>query len=349
MKKLLRTQPCRPRVTAVAGATAVLLLVLGSVSACGSSAAHQATADTNNPLYATAKKEGSLTWYTSEDPTAADKVAKAFGDAYPGITVKVQRLTTGEITARYSKERDAGSSPADVLTIGDPDFLQEGVKKDWFESDPKLPNLKHFPSKYVNNGVALVSMIPLGITYNTNLVKHPPKTWKDALGPAYKGKIQLGDPRNVPAYMQLDYLLNKEFGSGFLKSMAANNPTIYPSLVNATQTVASGGAALAVPGTYQLTHDLQAKGAPINFAAISPTVGVEFYTASVKGAPHANAGHLFYDYLLSKEGQTVLNQSTSSPLGKLSGTQPLPGDYQQVSNATTAPGKPKILSALGLQ
>jgi len=328
----------------VAAAVALAGCSAGTAEPSSSGAANDADA----ALYSAAQSEGSLTWYTSIDPVTAQNVAEAFEKAYPGIQVDVQRLTTGEVTARYSQEREAGTSAADAVTVGDPAFFASGIEKGWFTSEPDLANAKTWPSDYVDDGVFLISIIPLGITYNTGSVKTPPTSWKDLLDPAYaNGRIQLGDPRNVPSYIQVLSLLQDTYGDDFLKSLAAQKPTIASSVTNATQAVASGAADILMTATKPTTEIVKAEGAPLEFVPMSPTVGVEMYHAVPTDAPHPNASELFNDYLLSEDGQIVVNVNTVSPLGDLSGTMPIPAEYKQISSADI--DKNSILAVLGIQ
>lgn len=349
MMKSHSTRTVRGRRMIAPLALGVAALLLASCSAGTTADPEAAEAAAENPLYESAREEGSLTWYTSLDTGTAEATIETFQEAYPGVTVQLQRLTTGQITARYSEERTAGSSPADVVTVGDPGFFEAAREKDWFETDPELPALEDWPADYYNDGVALLSMIPLGITYNTNQVDSPPKTWEDVLDSEYTGKIQLGDPRNVPAYLQLYALLLDEYGDGFLADLAAQKPTIFPSIVNATQTVASGGALLATPGTNPTTLVVKAEGAPIDFVALSPTVGVEFYSAIAKKSQHPNAGALFTDFLLTPEGQEAVSVNTVSPLEDIPGTQPMPEGYQRIETATAQKQLAVIVKELGIE
>jgi len=337
----------RARALALATAAGIAASLLAS---CSSGATPEASADAaTHPLYQDARAEGSLTWYTSVDTQTAEATADAFEEAYPGIRVNLQRLTTGQITARYAEERTAGASPADVVTVGDPVFYETAAAEGWFETELDLPSLEHWPADYYADGVALVSLIPLGVTYNSNTVTAPPETWEDVLDPAYEGKLQLGDPRNIPAYMQLYSLLLEEYGEDFLERLEAQSPTIYPSIVNATQTVASGGAALSMPGTNPTTQVVRAEGAPLGFVALSPTVGVEFSSAVATGSEHPAAGALFTDFLLSEYGQETLNVNAVSPLGELPGTEAMPADYQRIPSASLGDRVALIVKELGIE
>lgn len=332
------------RAVLAAGLTALALTAVGcSADPTGGEAAVE------HPAYEAARAEGGLTWYTSIDPDTAQSVARSFEETFPGIRVEVLRLTTGQVVARYAQERAAGTSPAEVVTVGDPDFFEEGKSAGWFESDPTLENDDDWPAEYASDGVHLISMIPIGVTYNTDAVSTPPTQWSDVLDPQYaSGRIQYGDPRNVPAYMQLFSVLREE-DSSFLTEVAGKSPVLASSVVNATQTVAAGGADLLITGTKPTTEIVKAEGAPIEFAPMSPTVGVEFYSAVASGPSNPNAAILFEDYMLSERGQEVLNVNTVSPLGELPGTVPMPDDYRRIATADAKAQEPQILADLGVQ
>lgn len=338
------TKTTSRRAVLAAGLTALALTAVGcSAEPAGSEGTVQ------HPAYEAARGEGALTWYTSIDPDTAQSVARSFEETFPGVRVEVLRLTTGQIVARYAQERAAGTSPAEVVTVGDPDFFEEGKKTGWFEADPALENDDDWPSEFASEGVHLVSMIPIGVTYNTQNVTTPPTQWSDVLDAKYAGgRIQYGDPRNVPSYMQLFSVLRGEDDT-FLTKVAGQAPVMASSVVNATQTVAAGGADLLITGTKPPTEIVKAQGAPIEYSPMSPTVGVEFYSGVASGPQNPNAALLFEDFMLSEKGQEVLNVNTVSPLGELPGTVPMPKDYKRIATADAKAQETQILADLGIQ
>ena len=58
-------------------------------------------------LIEAAKKEGKVVWYTSLALPSAEKVAKLFETAYPGIKVEVNRTGSERIIARVMQELKA--------------------------------------------------------------------------------------------------------------------------------------------------------------------------------------------------------------------------------------------------
>src|SRR5712691_12702660 len=66
-----------------------------------------------------AKKEGKVVWYTSLALTSAEKVAKLFEAAYPGIKVEVHRTGSERILQRVMQELQANIKIADVVHTSD--------------------------------------------------------------------------------------------------------------------------------------------------------------------------------------------------------------------------------------
>ena len=66
-----------------------------------------------------AKKEGKVVWYTSLVLPSAEKVAKLFEAAYPGIKVEVHRTGSQRILQRVMQELQAGIKNVDVIHTSD--------------------------------------------------------------------------------------------------------------------------------------------------------------------------------------------------------------------------------------
>ena len=54
---------------------------------------------------------------------------------------------------------------------------------------------------------------------------------------------------------------------------------------------------------------LKKDGAPIEWIAPEPVIGLTFGLAVVKGSPHPHAARLLVDYLLSREGQEIMGSA----------------------------------------
>jgi ABC-type Fe3+ transport system substrate-binding protein len=253
---------------------------------------------------------------------------------------------------RYDQERTAGASPADVVTIADELFINHAQEKGWLESDlSDLPAVANWPEDFFDDGVAITTIAPLGIAYNTNAVSDPPKTWEDTLDARFKGRIQNGDPRTAPVYLAQMYLLRETYGSEFLHKLAAMGTTYQASQLSVTQGLAAGESDLSLTSSYQMAQQLAADGAPIEFQDMSPAVGSVNYGAVSTDAAHPNAARLLINYLLTPEGQTEFSRDLASPLGTdaVPTSIPLPEGWQQVSMADVEAARTDVLADLGLQ
>lgn len=338
-----------------AGVLSVVLTVTSCSGSSGNTETKLSTTSTHSDqgpsnmeaLYEAAKDEGSVTWYSSAD----DKdLIESFEKAYPGVKVKYLRLPGTQIGTRFTQEREAGTIPADVLLSPDEVFMTTAKSKGWLVTNPKLPELSNWPTKYYQDGIVLLDIAPIGIAYNTDLVKpdEVPSTWQEAIDPKFK-KFAIGDPRVVPSYLATTYLWEKNYGPEFLQKVADLKPTVAASGQTLNQSVAAGATAIALTDSAALVNLLEQKGAPIKFKEICPCAGSEFRIALVKGAEHPNAARLLLNYLLTKDGQVAFAQHLASPLGKVGTAIPIPKGYVSVSDKDLQTAKSRLIEALGIQ
>jgi iron(III) transport system substrate-binding protein len=145
------------------------------------------------------------------------------------------------------------------------------------------------------------------------------------------------------------YLMRRWYGDEFLKGLAAQNPTWTQSVVPGAQSLASGAAGLQIPAIHAVILTLIGQGAPIKELTPDRTTGVETLAAVTAEAPHPNAARLLLNYVLTPEGQAVLNANSTSPLPNIPGTMPLPSQYVSPPIADAAAQADQLTSLLGLQ
>ena len=169
------------------------------------------------------------------------------------------------------------------------------------------------PPTIEDGGYILFHTLTLaGPWVNTDLVKpdQEPKSWVDLLDPRWKGKLLTMDPRTTPSPDRFVHMLSKYkiVESDFFPKLVAQNPIVPIGIGQDPPYVAlaRGDGAILVFGM-----DVQAGAVVRAGAHIKPTVpreGVMFTGASIqliKGTTHPNAGKLFVDYVLSREGQEL--------------------------------------------
>lgn len=301
-------------------------------------------------LIEAAQAEGSVTWYSSM-AGVTERTAEAFTEKYD-VRVEVARIGSELLAPRYAQERAAGDVVADLVTIPEDFRVDEWVEEGWIEPmTDDIASLADFPDEYVfnNRSYALVNIQPIGFAYNTAMTENAPTGWEDVLDPEFQDAIVLADPGGVLAWAELFRLLEGEFGEEFLTQFAEMGYQVQPSAVPATQQVAAGEAKLAFPSIAALVYPLMEEGAPIELVIPDFTTGVNQYVGMSTDSDSPNASKLLMHYLLSEEGQAVLNEGqAASVLPDVPGTMVLPADFVVPDLRSADEARPEILALLGL-
>ena len=282
--------------------------------------------DRSARLIAGAKKEGSLQFYTTIPPEYLKPITDAFEKKY-GVKVDVWRARSEAVLQRVLTEAKGGRWTVDVVESISPPM--EALTRE------KLTQEVHSPEhRNLIDGVlpahrewAPTLVFIFVQAYNTNLVKKTeiPKTYTDLLDPKWKGKLSI-EASDHEWFYSVARDMGEERGLQFFRELVATNGLStrvgHPLLVNL---VASGEVPLALTVYQYSPEQLKKKGAPIDWFAIEPAVAISDGMAVMKRAPHPHAALLFYDYLLSEEGNRLIaklgyaptNRHLESPLSKL--------------------------------
>jgi len=258
-------------------------------------------------LYEAAKKEGKLTHWDSDSLKNISQFIKAFTSRYPGIEVSYWEGNTSQSDEKYFSERQAGRKSVDVVQVGQyQKFKSEGclanvsdIVKD--TAFPKDLHTKDFDAVAIEHTVK-------GVSYNTKLIspKDVPRSWEALLDPKWKGKIAVEVNLDVFVYLTRSWGQDKVIA--YLKKLKEQNPIFNKGVSNTMILLGAGEFPLAVDMSVSITLDQQAKGNPIGFAPISPIVDKFAPFALLQDAPHPNAGKLFLRWLMSPEGQLLLDK-----------------------------------------
>lgn len=166
--------------------------------------------------------------------------------------------------------------PYDAIILDEGPYLaalQQGI----FEKIPegKMPNMKDLPKKFVDPqgyGVFVSGQI-IGIAYNTDKIKTPPRSWNDLLKPEYKGRVGLTSMAAtlIAAWMVEIAKLNggneenMNPAFDFVKKLLPNVGAIATS-PGALATLYQQGQIDISPHYSNNVGDMQAKGVPIALA-----------------------------------------------------------------------------------
>lgn len=287
--------------------TAVRVLVLLATLVIAGAAQAQ------DPRLEAARKEGKVVWYTSLALPSAEKVAKLFEAAYPGVKVEVHRTGSERILSRVMQELQANIKNADVVHTSDAGhFVLLKNKNLLMKHTP--PGVEGFPAGFKDKdgfyyGLrATVSVI----AYNTKAVPaaEAPRSWKDLLDPKWKGKMVTAHPGYSGVIATHVLALVNQYGWDYFKQLAQNRLMLVQSAVDPSGVVASGERVVAVDGGEYTFYQTKKKGNPLEI--VYPKEGVPLIvspTAITSFAPHPNAAKLFTDFSFSREVQQVMADS----------------------------------------
>jgi len=278
-------------------------------------------------LYKAAQAAGQrdVAIYASSSPDN-QPLYDAFSKRFPDIRVKSSDLFGPPLEARLQAEFASSGPQADLLATGEPDLL---VFKPHGWLQPFIPDTaKGIPAELIGPDNLWISYatLPLGAIVNTALVqpKDYPKTWKDLVSPAWRGKVALSNPGAINGVSQAFAAARKAgvIDQAWLEAFAANKPLITPGAVAALQMVATGQALLSPIVARTQFLNAKKQGAPLEW--IIPAEGYTALPAPVAllaRAPHAEAAKLLMAWMMTPEAQALFAK-TGQP-GVMPGAPPL--------------------------
>jgi iron(III) transport system substrate-binding protein len=264
---------------------------------------------------AKAKQEGRIVLYTSWGPSDADYVVKAFEKKYAPLRVETVRASSERTLTRLLSEHRANTFLGDVVAVSG---IQSGILKAKGSLDRyQSPEAVNFPADWRDPdgyGVGLHQTIYV-IGYNSRLVSPDavPRSYEDLLQPRWKG--QLGwDTEEFYLFGALMKVRGKEKGLEYWRRLAEQQINFRKGYTLISELVSAGEFPAAVSLYQHRVDEYIEKGAPLQWVAPNPLVGGDPNKISLlKNAPRPNAAKLFIDFMLSMEGQKLLQDKGRSP------------------------------------
>lgn len=274
-------------------------------------------------LIAAARAERQVIVYANADTSEMAPVIVAFQRRYPGVTVRYTDLGSSEMYRRFVAETRARKASADLVWSSAMD-QQVKLINDGFAQAYASPEKPALPASAVwkNMGYGITAE-PIAYVYNKKAVPNPPRshaaleTMLRRDPRALMGKVATFDPaRSNTGYLYLtqDYAITRDTQS-LVEAMAATRPVLATTTEPMLRGVAEGRLAIAynVIGSYALER-----------ARRDPRIGVVFpqdYTIILsriafiaREARHPAGAKLFLDFLLSRQGQSLLARHSLWPV-----------------------------------
>ena len=261
-------------------------------------------------LIEAAKKEGKLSWYTSVDLPVAERIAKAFEAAYPGVTMKVERSGAERIFQRIGQEAQSKISNCDVVNSSDAAHLIIWKRASMLASFLPEEVAQHFPKEHYDpDGMYASWRITLSpIAYNTSLVKadDAPKGFVDLLDPKWTGKLVKAHPGYSGTIMTATQQLSRDLGWPYFEKLSKQKVMQVQSAADPPKKLAQGERAVMADGAEYVINLMKARGEPVEEVyAVEGTPLVTGPSGVMAAAPNPNAARLFYAWSMTAEAQQL--------------------------------------------
>lgn len=256
-----------------------------------------------------AGQEGEVLFYSSLGTGAQTQLVQALGEKYPRIKINWVRSGGTGIFTRLITERQAGKGMVDLFHSSFASGFYDLAERGWL-----LPvtssEAKAYASEYKDpdgNWLALRAST-VWLIYNSRKVTdaEAPKKWTDFLEPKWKGRIALPDPAESGGVFAWFYAMRQKYGPEFLTKLGQNQPMIRRGMDSVLETVVTGERDVGLAFEYFPLARMQ-KGEPVkmHFPEDGAPV-VPGPIALMKGGPNLMGTQAVFDYIVSKEGQTIV-------------------------------------------
>jgi iron(III) transport system substrate-binding protein len=287
-------------------------------------------ADREARLVAAAKKEGTVTFYTSMQTPESGPLSRAFEKKY-GIKVQLWRAGSEQVVQRAVNEARGGRALMDVVETNAPEIEtlgREGVVAAFHSAhaadfpDWAVPKHRRWYSDRANLWV---------VAFNTNKVKKEdiPKTYEGFADPKWKGRIAIESSDQDWMYAVIRFMGDKP-GMEYFRKLSALRPDMRAGHALLAQLIAAGELQVGLTVYSGNADSIKKRGGPIDWVPAEPIVGRPQGIGVARNAAHPNAALLFAEFVLSPEGQKILNDLDRNPSSKREQTLLTKFKYQMV-------------------
>ena len=252
--------------------------------------------------------------YTSLVPEDLVAISAGFEKKH-GVKLKTWRANSEKVLQRAVTEMRAGRAEADVVETNGPQM--EALYREKGLTALSSPHFKDLmPQALRPHGQWVGTRINMFVqSYNTKLVKQDelPKSFADLANPRWKGKLGI-EAEDEDWFMMVVKELGEEKGLALFRDIAKTNGfSVRKGHTLLANLVASGEVPFSLTTYSHGADKMKAKGAPIEWYALPPAIGRANGVAIMKSPPHPNAAQLFADFVLSPEGQKILEKGGYVP------------------------------------
>ena len=263
-------------------------------------------ADRDARLLKQARQEGSVSVYTSLAPTEGKPLADAFEAKY-GVKVNMWRGLSDGVVQRAVTEARGRRHLVDVIETNGPEM--ESLAREQLLAEFYSPHLSDIPARAIPSHRQWIPdrLNLYVVAYNPRKVRADelPKSYEGFLDPKWKRRIAL-ESTDAEWMGSLAKVWGEPRAMDFFQKLAEMKPEMRKGHILLVQLVAAGEVDVALTAYYANAASAKQRGAPVEWAAVEPTIARPQGVGIARQAPHPNAALLFADFLLSPLGQGML-------------------------------------------
>jgi iron(III) transport system substrate-binding protein len=273
--------------------------------------------DRAQKLLAGAKREGELTLYTSLTVEDMAVINGAFEKKY-GIKVRMWRAGADKVLQRAVQEARGNRFEVDIVEASTPSL--ESLRREKLLAPVKSPYHADLMAEAVPAHREWVgSRLNVFVhAYNTNVIRkgEAPRSYQDLVQPKWKGKLGI-EAADEDWFANVVAALGEENGLKLFREIGATNGfSVRKGHTLLTNLVASGEVPFALTVYNFTAEQVKQKGAPLEWYVMQPVVARANGLAVARHAPHPHAAMLYYDFMISEEGQQILAKRDFVPTSK---------------------------------
>lgn len=253
-----------------------------------------------------ARREGELVYYASMNVAEANAVIGAFEKRYPFIKVKLNRIGSEKLLTRVLTEARAKKIFADVIQTVEFSmhiFSRSGILARY---TPQANSI--YPKEFKEEGFWTTVYYNAYVTaYNTRLVatRALPKSYDDLLDPKWKGALMM-EGTKADWFAGMLQILGQERGLKYMRALAKQQPSPREGHELLAQLIVAGEGLFDINIPAASVERMKERGAPIEWKALGEVPAIMVGIGLSAQAPHPNAAKVFLDFVLSREGQKLM-------------------------------------------
>ncbi len=290
---------------------AVGLWVMGLVLALAWPAGSQGVSGVD---LAAVRQEGAVTLYHSGSTSATRVLLEGFMKTYPFITATQHRDASTKLIEKFLAEYRGGKGIADIIQMAEVPVLMEwkkrGLLMKWDSPQGRL-----VPQPYKDPGYWYAGRFAsLAIVVNNRFIpKGTIQGYADLVKPEFiakwKGKVTGSDPRFRGTGVEQFWAMREHFGRGFWEKFVPLDIRWASGGAQEEAWLSTGEAVVSIGLVSYRAAEAIDKGVPLEIVwPKEGTVPEPVVMGIAANAPHPNAAKLFFEFLLSREGQALVVQ-----------------------------------------